>query len=472
MAGATLRDDWILDQLLPIGLFAGSALVCLTAYGGLVNFAFPALALLVGLLLYTRRPLTFLSFTLWVWMLAPLLRRMSDFQGGYQTVSVLLTAPLAVTVIGAVSFARYRRELDGRTLLPVFAMLAVIVYGFFRGALNGGLTAAALALANWAVPLIFAVHVLILPEDPWNKARVMLRALVFGGVALGLYAIVQFVLLLPWDAYWMIESGLTSIGAPFPFSVRVFSTLNTPGPYAQFAAAASLAAFTTQSRNRWISMMLGIVGLLLTLVRAVWGSWMVCLLLLFAWAPKAQKTNYVIAAFAAIVVVTPVVAVTPLGSSIGTRIGDLTDASSDASYLERRRLYLEFTQTALTSVFGVGLGQTSVTSSRLGGQQAGSDVTTIDSGLLDAFYSLGLLASVFFTGMAVLIVRAWPRRDDPFGTAAFIVAFVNVPIIVFGNSFIAPTGILFYPFLAAAIAVKTAKAGDQADTFDDDAVHA
>jgi hypothetical protein len=236
------NEDMILDRLFPIGLFVFAIGFCLTRFGGLMNLAFPPLALLVGLLLYFKRPTTYLGFTLWIWMLTPLIRRMSDFQGGFQAVSILLIAPLAVTAISALSLVRHARQIDARVLLPLFVITAVTVYGFFRGALNGGLAAAALALANWILPVIFAIHVLIMPEAALDKARAMLRAMVFGGAVIGLYGIVQFVLLLPWDSNWMTESGLASIGAPYPFLVRVFSTLNTPGPFAQFVGAASLAA--------------------------------------------------------------------------------------------------------------------------------------------------------------------------------------------------------------------------------------
>lgn len=466
-AGTTSRfasENLVLDRVLPIGLFAVAVAICLTKFGGAINLAFPAMAVAIGVLLYFQRPTTYLSFALWLWLISPLIRRMSDYQGGFNTISILLIAPLAVTAISALSLARYSRQIEGKALLPSFVILTVLVYGFFRGALSGGLTSAALALANWSVPVLFAIHVLILPENAIDKARALLRPLVYGGLLIGVYGIYQFVMLPPWDAYWMTESGLTSIGAAAPFEVRVFSTLNSPGPFAVFVAASTLAAFTTQSRARWPSVLFGVVGLLLSLVRSTWGAWFICLMILFAWAPKAQKVNYIIAALAAILIVTPVVAITPLGATIGDRFATLSETSSDGSYQERRRLYLEFTRTALTSVFGVGLGQTSVINSRLGASEAASDTITIDSGLLDGFYSLGLLATFFFFAMAVIIFQAWPGRSDPYATTAFIVAFVNVPMMLFGNTFIAPIGILFFPFLALAISLKADNASARSDS--------
>ena len=450
-------EEFVLDRALPIGLFIVSIAIGLTRFGGALNIAFPIMATFVAIILYYNKPLGYLSFALWIWMLTPFIRRLSDFQGEYHTVSILLIAPLAVTIVSAASVLRYRDRLDSRLLLPLFVMLIILVYGFFIGALKGGFASAALGLANWGVPVVFAIHVLILPEDGIDKARVMLRALIFGGIVIGGYGIFQFVALPPWDVYWMESSDLTSIGQPFAFSVRVFSTLNSPGPFAQYIAAASLAAFTTYSRVRLPSMMLAIISLLLTLVRATWGAWFISLLLLYYLAPRNQKAGYVGVALAASIIITPIVAITPLGTTIGDRIAKLSSGSEDDSYMERQALYASFTRTALTSVTGVGLGQTSVIAGRLDSDRYVSEVTTIDSGLLETFYSLGLLATIYFGAIGVLTMRAWPRSSEPFTIALFIVAFVNIPIMIFGNSFVSPTGMLFYPFLAAAIAAKSPK---------------
>ncbi|MGQ7365911.1 hypothetical protein ACTGWM_10080, partial [Streptococcus suis] len=87
----------------------------------------------------------------------------------------------------------------------------------------------------------------------------------------------------------MRGSALESIGAPIPRMVRVFSTLNSPGPYAQFVSASALIAIATRSRIRWGSIVFSLIGLLLSLVRAAWGSWAIALVMLFFWSNVRQK---------------------------------------------------------------------------------------------------------------------------------------------------------------------------------------
>ena len=77
-------------------------------------------------------------------------------------------------------------------------------------------------------------------RDAWPRIERLLPTL---GAIVGLYGIYQFFKLPSWDRDWMIASGLTTVGHPYPMQVRVFGTLESPGPYACFVGVAILAAF-------------------------------------------------------------------------------------------------------------------------------------------------------------------------------------------------------------------------------------
>src|SRR4030081_1469123 len=65
---------------------------------------------------------------------------------------------------------------------------------------------------------------------------------------LSVYGIIQYVFLPPWDAFWLQNvsaQGSLSFGKPFPFQVRVFSMLNSPGPFGSFMACILHMVFPT-----------------------------------------------------------------------------------------------------------------------------------------------------------------------------------------------------------------------------------
>ena len=446
------RNEVVVHTVLPVLAIVGSIVFGFSRYGGNLNLLFTPAMMAVALLLLIRQPLSYLSFVMWVWMLTPLIRRITDFRSDFHLTSLVMVAPLAVTLLSVVSLLRYRRRLDGRALLPYALIVAVLIYGFFIGAPRTGLPAAVLGMANWIAPIVFAAHILVTPEAPVDKARAMLRALVMGGLVIGIYGIVQYVLMPEWDVFWMVSAQLDSIGAPLPYSVRVFGPLNSPGPFAQFVGAASLAALATRSRLRWATVVVAVVALLLTLVRAAWLAWLVGFLVMVYWAPWRQKGRYFTAAVAATVLIVPLLVVTPLGAGVLARMASFEDASNDVSFTDRKDLYGFFYQMVETSPGGYGIGVTGAASAQLSGEDlnlAGS-VQLIDSGFVEIFFSFGLLGSVMLVGIALAVGQALPDPRNPLAVASMVVVISVLPVMFFGNVFVGATGMLIYPFAALA----------------------
>lgn len=450
--GPDAAETPMLGVIVPAGLFVVLLLLGLSPLGRLLNYLFTPAMMVMGLALLYLRPVSYLGFTMWVWMLTPFYRRLSDVHGGYTDASLVMLAPIAVTACCGFAIASNIRRGSPKALWPYIGLMAVVIYGFFSGALQNGLPAATLALLNWVLPILFALHILTLQEEAGEKARQIMLAMVWGGLIIGVYGLIQYLILPAWDAEWMRGSALESIGAPIPRMVRVFSTLNSPGPYAQFVSASALIAIATRSRMRWGSIVFSLVGLLLSLVRAAWGSWAIALVMLFFWSNVRQKIAFAATALAAILVITPAIAFSPLGETINARFATLSNASSDTSYIERVDLYRRFSSTALSSIAGVGLGRTGVISARLSGQSPDAvDATNnIDSGVLEIFYTFGLLGAVFLAMFGAIYVTSWPDRSNPYGVAAMVVAMSCAPLVFFGNPLTGASGMLLYPFVALA----------------------
>ena len=110
----------------------------------------------------------------------------------------------------------------------------------------------------------------------------------FGG-----YGIYQFFFLAPWDAFWMRVVQMDSIGRPAPFEVRIFGTLNSPGPYADMLAASLLVALGASGRLPWLAGMPAVVALLLSLVRAAWVGYAAGLFLLLARMDMSKRAKLI-----------------------------------------------------------------------------------------------------------------------------------------------------------------------------------
>ena len=124
-----------------------------------------------------------------------------------------------------------------------------MLYGYFIGVVNSGLVAASYDLLLWAVPISFG---LVIASD-WRSFPMYRDAIfsvfLWGGAILGGYGIYQYFNLLPWDAYWMRNADISSVGFPFPLLVRVFSTMNSSTPFAAMIIPTLLIVFVAGSSD-------------------------------------------------------------------------------------------------------------------------------------------------------------------------------------------------------------------------------
>src|SRR6202012_4568390 len=110
------RKEWLPEALL---WFVTSLLIG-AHQGTVLTLAFPMLAILTGLWLYFKSPARYIGFMWWVWFLSPEVRRLADWsKGSFTPTSLIQVAPLAVTMISALSLLRYYKLLAQRRGLPV-----------------------------------------------------------------------------------------------------------------------------------------------------------------------------------------------------------------------------------------------------------------------------------------------------------------------------------------------------------------
>ena len=230
------EESWI-----AIGAFSVVTLAMLAGLGGrAANIGFAAAAVVTGAFLLQRSPVMYSSFSLWIWFLTPFVRRVLDYRHGWSPTSPALLAPPIVAALSILTLMRHARELRGRLFAPYLLILGALAYGYSIGAINAGIFAASHALLTWLAPLVFGVHLALSWRDYDELKSAIGKTFAVALPVLAFYGVYQFVRIPPWDAQWMINADLKSIGAPLPFLVRVFGTLNTPGPYAAFLLAGIL----------------------------------------------------------------------------------------------------------------------------------------------------------------------------------------------------------------------------------------
>ncbi len=144
-----------------IGLYGIACVAFAFAHQGrLLELVFSAGAVVVAFLLLRHSFARYLSFVVWLFMLAPEVRRVVDFySGAFSGQSLFMVTPL-VSVMSLPLLVKRRDMLLQRRAVPLLLTGTGILYGFVMGVLNAGLFAATYDLVYWAFPILLAAAAL------------------------------------------------------------------------------------------------------------------------------------------------------------------------------------------------------------------------------------------------------------------------------------------------------------------------
>lgn len=445
--------------LLMVGV---TAALLATHQSAILTYAFPAMAVTVGAWLLFTDPARYLAFTLWLWMLSPFVRRVVDAQNGWNQQNAILLAPLLVCALAAVDAFYYAPRLKRVVAMPFVIGIACVLGGVLVGIFLTPVKLVLYAALSWTAPLLLGLHVAIHPEHRERYHRAIVGALLIGIVGMGIYGVAQFVMPAEWDRLWMINSRMDSIGEPLPLRVRVFSTMNAPGPLAQFLTVALLIVLALRSAFKWPTLAAGLLLMLMSLARSAWLGFAIGLALLLAVAPRRPRRGAVMLVAGgalALVIVASAPLPTALASmrhTIATRLTTIGDLSMDNSFRARRYLIPAVLSDISEQPLGSGLGSTLVggargrASSRLADQGL-----YLDNGILEVLLVLGWFGGLVFLGCAGgaawLAWRGTRGRDGGYGYFAGAMALLAQ--VVGATIFTNVGGAMLW--LAAAMAMTT-----------------
>lgn len=419
----------------------------------LLQFAYPLAAFFVAAWLYLTQPVLYVGLALWMWMITPFVRRVLDYQmGEYTSLSLAMTAPLAVGGLALFTMARYGRRLLRRQNLP-FALAAVgILYGYGIGVLQNGPVSATMSMLGWLLPLALAFHMVVYWKHYPAYRQVIQSSFVWMMLVTGAYGIVQFLYPPPWDALWMEGSGMLSIGQPAPFEVRVFSTLNSPGPYAMVALAGLVMLFAKRGGLARLATGAGAGGLLLSLVRSAWGGWIVALGYMIVQSTGALRKRLIAILTVSAIVCLPLFFVSPIAERVGDRTETLTQLEDDSSMLVRLHFLGVAARWVLTDPIGSGLGSVGSSAKMSRGEQH----MAFDNGFLSVLFTLGWLGGgLFYAGVGMLLyrmIRIDRSQADPSTVVFSAVAVSFVAVLFFTNVFAGVMGLMFWTGLSLTLA--------------------
>jgi hypothetical protein len=440
--------------LLAVLAFVFYVAIALYGAGGRsLALTFPVGCLVVGLITYVRSPATYLAFTWWTWLLTPLLRRIFDLKYGFHSTSPLLLGPLLATAVALFTVVRRRRMLRSSAYIPFTIASAALAYAFLIGVIRQSPSAASYDLLTWLSPLIFGLH-LALEWRQFPRLRVMISGCVLWGLAfVSVYAIWQFIDPPIWDRAWVVNAEMQSVGAPLPFVIRVFSTLNAPGPFSIMLVFALLFGLAAPQRWRALPLAIGLVALILTKGRSAWGAFFLGAIVLQLRQPLRSLPRQWVALFAVILLAAPVITQPRVMSVLTGRAATLRNVEQDHSFQSR----LNFTRYALnkmsTNPAGSGLGNLGGASKLLTGSNASF---AFDSGPLEVYGVMGWLGGTLYMmalfAIILPIVRGRRVKYDPITGAAVAAVVALLATSLFGNIFNSVSGF----FLWSAVGIATA----------------
>ncbi|MGA2417290.1 MAG: hypothetical protein ABSF59_22775 [Candidatus Sulfotelmatobacter sp.] len=416
--------------------------------GHLLRVALLAATTLIGLFLYLRQPVLYVQYALWVWFLAALVRRVVDFRFGWTDPNLILFAPPLVSGIAGLSLLRERnRVLSG--LPPVFGLCgAAILYGFAVGAWLRPIPETAYAFLTWLCPMLFGLHLYLNWPQYREHREVIVRSFLWAVLLVGVYGIYQFLDPPAWDCYWLenIRAAApdSSFGLPEPLLVRVWSTVNAPGPFADTMFVGLLLLFGVRSPLKLPAAVAGYTSLLLSAVRAAWLSWVIGVLWIVKDASARVKARILFSIVLFVACLLPVIRLPDLGQVIGPRLNTFADLEHDASLGARLEMYRQLLGDVAVNPFGRGLSNDQVFHGY-----------ALDSGLIAAALSLGWLGTLLL-GLAICTLfvgkRRLSRTTDDFTKACKAILIAFLAQLLGGNIFVSVTGAMFWMFAGMYLA--------------------
>jgi len=416
---------------------------------GMVHYEFPVVSVLTGAFLYRRNPAIYVAFTIWLYFLTPFVRRIVDFRSSWMDPNPILLAPLLTSCITAgFLIINLNRSWFRKSAWPFgFALLGIMAGVLCGLAVNHDKKDVFAACLNWVAPICFGYFVARFPLNREELKKSITRTFVTGALVMGVYGIYQFIQAPAWDCNWLdlMNGGDISVsvmGRPEPFALRVWGTMNSPGPFSTALTAALLLVFADTRKIRIPAALAGSISFLLSLVRSGWLGWTAGLVSLIA--SNRKYAGRLLAAIAlGSLLLLPVLLYEPIANTVQSRLQSFQSIGEDESANARAEEYTKLSDLILKNPFGFGLSN----KDRLNGY-------VLDSTLLRLPLQLGWAGCLLYVASLALMVRnMFPLpRELRVGVVARAIAISVLIRVPFGQVLVGFDGLVLWMFCGLAVA--------------------
>ncbi|TLU72535.1 O-antigen ligase family protein [Lichenicoccus roseus] len=425
-------------------------LVAITSVGGgsLAKLMWPLAFTLMALFWCSRSPSDYIQALLWSLILSPAFRHYVDWRTSFSQTNPIMLAPYCV--IFASSGPVLLHLINGRRYAPEMLLLILTVTAGVGISLDtGSIKDPMMAAMRWLAPVWCALYIFAQAKHLSSMRENVRSVFALAVPVVALYGIEQFVSILPWDAYFMKEAPIQSIGFPEPFLVRVFATMNSPGSLAAMLCSGLLLMLP---RVRILIWVISLIALIFTTQRAALAAFLVALLALaVVGRDKLLRRNLVKLAACLAVSVILVLSIPAASKKLMGSVGSVTHLQDDNSAQERWTQYLSAASMLDEYKFGRGIGWSTNTIYISVGNH-----TAIDSGLLDIYVSLGVIGgSIFLFILFALLMQGWRvarSSGDPSAFAELATALFGIAQLPFGDQHTAEHGVFLYLALGLLLA--------------------
>jgi len=371
-------------------------------------------------------------------------------------------APLFVSSVSALTILYPTRQRPVR-LFPSFALCSLaIFYGVVIGAANHITAELIYGFFNWYAPVLFGMHLAFSSREyPQLRQRIE-RDLSWGALVMGFYGVYQFFIAPKWDTYWLenISIGLIdpSFGQPAPMKIRVWSTLNGPGPFANVMVCCLLVLFVSQTKVKLPASIGGYLAFLLSMVRTGWLDFILGVVVLLRGERPSRILKLAATAGVMVVLMIPIVQSPDLAPMLGDRFSSLGNLHGDESFRERQDMYRIVGGIIRDDPYGHGLLNNEIDHNLV-----------VDSGILILLLQLGWMGTALFL-IGIVVFFFSPARkgmvpiteldgkirlvDDRMPMAMKALCIAYPAQLVGGQVFVGVTGAMFWMAMGLTICAE------------------
>jgi hypothetical protein len=433
-------------------LFVLFTTVCISiGAGSILRPAYIVLSFAIAIFLYLRYPTFYIGFTWWIWFLTPLISRLIDYRSTFDESRLILLSQYLVALVPLHTLLKDLPKSYRQGGLPFILAFMGVFYGFMIGLVKTSPMTAGRSVLDWLIPIPFGFYLFVNWRNYPQYRQSIERTFLWGVLVMGAYGVVQYLVAPEWDRFWLISTKLTSFGDPEPLALRVWSTQSSPGPFAVTMMTGLLLLLNGKGLLSFAAAGAGYLSFLLTMVRTLWGCWLVGLLTMLTSLKPRLQMRLIITILVMAVCVVPLVTMEPFAGAINARLQTLSNLEKDDSARVRQKIYEDGITKAMTNGLGNGIGNTFVVD-----KDGILRPIVIDSGFLEMFFTLGWFGAIPYLGGLILllyqVLQYSEFRFDSFMAASRAIGISCFAALPGGSAMLGLSGMVLWSFLALAMA--------------------